>query len=122
MRYNTDNKERRYVQGYGFLSFARDLGKRAGDSLVKSAKDSGKTIAKRALAKTSEATGDFIGQKIADKITKPKTSKKSRAKVTQSDLDTIYEDQDQIQSQRQVQLTPQQRQKIIEELKLISEV
>ena len=29
MRYSIEPKERRYVKGYGFLSFARDLGTHA---------------------------------------------------------------------------------------------
>ena len=113
--YSTNNKERRYVQGYGFLSFAKRFGKRvgkkAGDSLVKTAIDSGKTISKRALSKASEARGDFIGQKIADKITS-KANKISDVSDNVPETDEPYE----------VQLTPQQRQSIINELRLISEV
>ena len=30
MRYQTDNKYRRYVQGYSFLSFARKFGNKYG--------------------------------------------------------------------------------------------
>ena len=40
------------------------------DLAKKSATDTFKTASKRAIQKTAEATGDLIGNKIADKITK----------------------------------------------------
>ena len=84
MRYSTESKERRYVKGYGFLSFARDIGthatrvaknmsnkcsKKLVDTAKKSATDAIKTASKRAIQKTAKATGDLIGNEIADKIT-----------------------------------------------------
>ena len=39
------------------------------DTHKKSATDVIKTASKRAIQKTAEATGDFVGNKIADKIT-----------------------------------------------------
>ena len=45
------------------------------DTAEKSTTDAIKTISKRAIQKTAEATGDLIGNKIADKITSD--SKKS---------------------------------------------
>ena len=48
------------------------------DSATKTSKDFAKTAKKKVLQKTSEATGDLIGNKIADKITsigKPKNKK-----------------------------------------------
>ena len=65
-----------YVKGYGFLSFAKNMGKtlsnKYGPKLLDSAKktttDAIKTAQKRAIQKTAEATGDLIGNKIADKI------------------------------------------------------
>ena len=39
------------------------------DSTKKSATDAIKTASKRAIQKTTEATGDLIGNKIADKTT-----------------------------------------------------
>ena len=39
------------------------------DSAKKSTMDAIKTDSKRAIQKTTEATGDLIGNKIADKIT-----------------------------------------------------
>ena len=90
MRYLIRPKERRYVKTYGFLSFARNLGTHAikvakklnnkyGQKLAdfnkKSATDTLKIVGKRAVQKTAEASGDLIGNFIADKITS--ISKKS---------------------------------------------
>ena len=73
MRYSIEPRERRYVEGYGFLSLARDLNnkydQKLADSARKSAKDAFKIVCKKAIQKTAEATGDLIGNKIADKIT-----------------------------------------------------
>ena len=65
-----------YVKGYGFLSFAKNMGKnlsnKYGEKLVDSAKtsttDAIKTGSKRAIQKTAEATDDLIVNKISDKI------------------------------------------------------
>ena len=60
-----------------FYLFAKDMGKRLSnkygqkrlDSAKKSTTDTIKTASERAVQKTAEATGDLIGNKIADKIT-----------------------------------------------------
>ena len=84
MHYSIEPRERRSVKRYGFLSFARNIGTHAvkaaksmsnkySQKLVDtdkiSATDAIKTPSKRAIQKTAEATGDLIGNKIADKIT-----------------------------------------------------
>ena len=77
MRYSIEPRDIIYVKGYGFLSFAKNMGKslsnKYGQKLIDSAKKSNtdaiKTASKRAIQKTAEATGDLIGNKIADKIT-----------------------------------------------------
>ena len=72
MRYSIEPRDRIYVKGYGFLSFAKNMGKslssKYGQKLFDSAKKSTDAI-KTAIQKTAEATGDLIGNKIADKIT-----------------------------------------------------
>ena len=80
MRYQLESKFRKYVKGYGFLSFSRKFrdkyGKRLMDTATKTGIDAAKTTSKRVVQKTAEATGDLIGNKIADKITsagKPKS-------------------------------------------------
>ena len=84
MRYSIEPRERRYVKGYGFLSFARNLGTHAtkvaknlnnkygqklADSAKKSATDALKIAGKIAIQKIVEASGDLVGNFIADKIT-----------------------------------------------------
>ena len=73
MRYSTGSRFRKYVKGYGFLSFARKCGDKYGKKLIDTAAetriDAAKTALKRVVQKTAEATGDLSGNKIADKIT-----------------------------------------------------
>ena len=78
MRYSIEPRDRiEYIKGYGFLSFAKKMGKglnnKYGQKLLHRAKiattDAIETASKRAIQKTAEATGDLIGNKIADKIT-----------------------------------------------------
>ena len=73
MKYSIEPRDRIYVQGYGFLSFAKNIGKNLsntyGQKLFDTAKKSINDAIKTAVKKTTEATGDLIGNKIADKIT-----------------------------------------------------
>ena len=77
MRYLIEPRNRIYVKRYGFLSFAKSMGKsltnkysqKLLDSAKKSTTDAIKTASKRAIQETAEATGDLIGNKNADKIT-----------------------------------------------------
>ena len=78
MRYSIEPRDRIYVKGYGFLSFAKNMGKnlsnKYGQKLLDSAKNSTtdaiKTASKTAIQKTAKATGDLIdNNKIADKVT-----------------------------------------------------
>ena len=66
------------------MSFTKNIGKNLSgkyskkriDSTKKSTSDAIKTTSKKAIQKTEEATGDLIGNKIADKMTS--VSKKSK--------------------------------------------
>ena len=77
MRYSIEPRDRIYAKGYGFLFFAKNMGKslinkygqKRFDSAKKSTTGAIKTASKRAIQKTAEATGDLIGNKIADEIT-----------------------------------------------------
>ena len=73
MRYSIDSRKRIYVKGHGFMSFARNFSDKYSKSLMHKGIDVSKTFAKIAgkkiLKKSAEATGDLIGNKIADKIT-----------------------------------------------------
>ena len=67
MRYSTEPRFRKYIKGYGFLSFARKFvdkyGKKKMDNTTETRTDAAKTALKRLFQKTSEATGDLIGNK-----------------------------------------------------------
>ena len=73
MRYSTEPKYRKYVEGYGFLSFSRKFGDRYGkiliDTATKTGIDTAKTALKRVVQNTTETTGDLTENKMADKIT-----------------------------------------------------
>ena len=72
MRYSTEPKYRKYIKGYGFLSFEKRFGAKYGKKLMdtetKTGVDAVKTASKGVVQKTAEATGDLIKNKIADKI------------------------------------------------------
>ena len=104
MRYSIELRERRYVKGYGFMSFARNFSDKYNKSLMDASKKFAKTAGKQILKETAKATGDLIGNKIADKIT-AKPSKKSHDKVINGIPKERY-------------ISPKERQKIIDELKL----
>ena len=95
MRYSIEPRDRRYVKGYGFLSFAKNIGKNISnkysqkffDCAKKSAADAIKTASKRAIQKTAEEAGDLIGKKNADKITS--FSKKSPGDYIQKNCHQI---------------------------------
>ena len=95
MRYSIEPRDRIYVKGYGFLSFAKNMGKSLSnkygqkllDSAKKSTTDAIKTSSKRSIQKTAEATGDLIGNKIADKITS--VSKKSLIELQNDETELL---------------------------------
>ena len=106
MRYSTEPRFRKYVKGYGFLSFAKKFGNRYGkklmDTITKTGTDAAETTSKIVIQKTAEATGDLIGNKIADKINsigKPKEKETNKKKIEE-----IY-------------IPPEKRQQIIDDLR-----
>ena len=101
MRYSTEPKFRKYVLGYGFLFFARRLGDRYGKKLIDTATKTGIDAAKTASKRVGqEASGDLIGNKIADKITSMGKTKEKTDKPEE-----IY-------------IPPEKRQQIIDDLRL----
>ena len=81
------------------------------DYARKSATDAFETASKRAIQKTAEATGDLVGNKIADRITE--ISKNSQ----QNNLETITNKNDkEIPEERYI--SPEERQKIIDDQRL----
>ena len=132
MRYSLEPKYRKYVQCYGFLSFARKFGDKYGKklmntatrTLINAAKEFGnkygknlmdtakksrinaaKTASKRVVQKTAKATGDLIRNKIADKITSFGKSKNKEKRDETNEVEEIY-------------IPPEKRQQIIDDLRL----
>ena len=72
MRYSLEPGYRRYVQGEGFMSFAKNIrnkyGKKIFDNSISAGKDFAKIAGKKVLTESAEATGDLIGNKTADRI------------------------------------------------------
>ena len=66
--------------------------------------DAAKTTSKRAVQKTTEATGDLIGNKIADKVTSAGKTNKEKEDET-NEIQEIY-------------IHPEKRQQITDTLRL----
>ena len=121
MKYSIEPRDRIYVEGCGFLSFAKNMGKNLSykydqkliDTAKKSTTDAIKTASKRAIPKTAEATGDLIGNKIADKITS--ISKKPVKELSNNDE---TEEDVEITTHKKRYIPPEERQQIINELRL----
>ena len=124
MRYSIEPRDRIYVKGYVFLSFAKNKGKslsnKYGQKLLDSAKncttDAIKTASKRAIQKTAGATGDMIGNKIADKITTV-SQKKSTKELPNDETEEDVE----IATPNKRYIFPEERKQIVEELRLVLE-
>ena len=122
MRYSIEPRDRIYVKGYGFLSFAKTIRKSLSnkynqkllDSTKKYTTDPIKTAPKAAIQKTAEATGDSIGNKIADKS----VSKKKSAKELHNN-ELTKEDNVEITTHKKRYISPEERKQIIEELRLV---
>ena len=56
MRYSIEPRERRYVKGYGFMSFARNFNDKYGKSLTDLSKTFAKTAGKKILKETAKET------------------------------------------------------------------
>ena len=130
MRYSLELHYRRYVQGQGFISFARNIenkygkkifddksldvgksmkkkyGKKILDNSLNAGKDFAKIAGKKVLTKSAEATGDLIGNEIADRITKSARNK------AQKEDDRIMEET------QEIIIPPEKRDQIVKDLKL----
>ena len=126
MRYSIVPRDRIYVKGYGFLSFAKNLGKilsnKYGQKLLDSAKksktDAIKTASKRTIQKTTETTGDLIGFKIADKTTSV-SKKKPAIKLHSKELRNNNDEDVEMTTHKKKYISPEERQQIIDELRLV---
>ena len=121
MRYSIEPRDRIYVKGYGFLSFAKNMGthlsnkygQKCLDSAIKSTTNPIKTTLKRVIQKKAEATGDLIGKKIADKVTS--VSKKSNKKLPNDKTEVDVERA----TTKKRYISPEERQQTIDELRLV---
>ena len=72
IRYSIEPRDRIYMKGYGFLSFAKNMGKNLSNkygqkrlySAKKSTTDAIKTASKRAIQKTAEPSSDLMAIKL----------------------------------------------------------
>ena len=129
MAYSLESSYRRYVQGQGFMSFAKNIGNKYGrkifdksidvgksmkkkygkkilDNSLSAGKDFAKIVGKKVLTKSAKATGDLIGNKIPDRITK-----RFRNKAQKEDDRIMEETQELI-------IPPEKREQIIRDLEL----
>ena len=127
IRYSVQPREKIYVKGYGVLSFAKNICKNIGKNINKnlsgkysqkhldhpkqSATDELKTTSKIVIQKTAEATGDLIGNKIADGITKVSKT------LPQNSLEKVEIENDKEISKGRY-ISPEEEQKIIDDLRL----
>ena len=89
------------------------------DTAKKSATDAIKTASKTAIQKRAEATGDLIGNKIADKITAEPSPKDVRSASKKSHNEEIQSKDVNNGIPKERYISPKERQKIIDELRLI---
>ena len=116
MGYSTETRKRRYEKGYGFLSFAKNIGRNLSDkygqklvdSAKKSATDAFKIPSKRAIKKTAEATGNLVDNTIANKI----------ASISKNPASEPHSNAASNEIPKERYISPQERQKIIDELRL----
>ena len=124
MRYLIEPIERGYVKGYGFLSYAKvaklaknlnnKYGQKLADSAKKSTTDALKIAGKRSIQKTVEAAADFVGNTTAKKIKSISTELHSKNPASEPNSNDISNE---IPKEKYISL--QERQKIIDELRLI---
>ena len=102
-------------------NFNSKYGKKLTDTAIKTGKDFATTAGKKIVHKSAEATGDLVGNKIADKITSMGRSKelgpvvdpavKPRSKKEKDETNIMEETQE-------IYIPPEKRKQIIKDLKL----
>ena len=81
------------------------------DTAIKTGKDFTTIAGKKIVHKSAEATGDLIGNKIADKITAKPSKKSQNEKIKSNEVNNKIP--------RERYILPKERQKIIDELRLL---
>ena len=120
MRHSLEPEYRKYIKGYGFLSFARNFGDKYGKSIInsknvkklmdaatKTSKDFAKIADRKIIHKSAEAAGDLVCNKIAHKIT---SMGKPRSKKEKDETNIMEETQE-------IYIPPEKRKKIMKDLK-----
>ena len=144
MKHSLEPEYRKYVKGYGFLSFARNFGdeygkklmntairtgtnfnskygKKLTDTAIKTGKDFATIDGKKIVHKSAEATGDLIGNKIADKITSMGRSKELGSAVVPAGKPRSKKEKDEtniMEETQEIYIPPEKRKQIIKDLKL----
>ena len=117
MRYSIEPRERRFVKGYSFMSFARNFSDKYSKSLMDKgidvSKKFAKTAGKKILKKTAKATGDLIGNKIADKITAKPSPKDVTSVSKKSYNEEIQSDEVNNEIPKERYISPKERQKLL---------
>ena len=120
MRYSIEQRDRIYVKGQGFMSFARSMSNKYGQEFVdtakKSAVDAINIASKRAVQKAAEATGDLVGNKTADKITSVSKKKSNNNNNNNNNNNDDVE----LATQKKRYVSPEEGQQIINELGLVA--
>ena len=100
MRYSIQRRGRIFVRGYGFLFFAKNIGRNIGKNIKgkysqerldhgkQSAKNELNIALKRAIQKTAQATGDLTGNNTAERISKvSKTSPENNSETVEGEIE-----------------------------------
>ena len=123
MRYSSELRYRRYVQGQGFMSFARNIGNKYGKKIFDKSIDVGKSMkkkyGKKILDKSIDAGKNFA--KIAGKkvLTKSADGNKIADRITKSTRNKEQKKDDRVMEETQeLIIPPEKREKIIRDLKL----
>ena len=110
--YSIEQSIKKYVKGYGFLSFGKNLSNKYGKKLLdaaakkrkkkKTGLDALKTASKKVAHKAAETTSKLLGNKIADKTIKSKPVPDAYARNIEETI-----------------IPPQKREEILDELRRV---
>ena len=144
MRHSLEPEYKKYVKGYGLLSFLRNFGDKYGkklmntaiktgtnfnskydkkltDTAIKTGKNFATMAGKKIVHKSAKATGDLIGSKIADKITSLGRSKEVGSAVDPAAKLRNKKEKDEtkiMEETQEIYIPPEKRKQIIKDLKL----
>ena len=106
-------------------NLSNKYGQKVLDSAKKSTADAIITASKRAIQKTADATGDLIGNKIADKMASVSMELHSKKKPSNNNNnnnnnnDNNNNEDAELTSHEKIYISPEKRQQIINELRLV---